>query len=260
MSTKTAPSPPLSTLHKGLNILEFIAKADRLIRLRDVVKEFSMDRSTALRFLKTLQHTGYIEKYEELKAYCITTKLAELHQPRPKLEQLIDQIKPYLVKLAQTTKQVAHLAVLQGENAILVGVENAPSRVRIKQVVGDMDPLYTSAVGKAIFANLPKEEQLSLGASITFIRQTAKTLPNLVALEKEAEQIRRQGIAFDDLEGSEDICCVACPIFDREEKVIFSIGVSMVAGLIDGSITEQQDVILAVRVIAEEISSAVIID
>lgn len=255
MSDKIAP-PPLSTLHKGLNILEYIAKSDRLVRLRDVAEAFSMDRSTALRFLKTLQSTGFIDKYEELKAYSITAKLVELYQPQPKLEQLIDRIKPYLVKLAQTTKQSAHLGILQDKSATLVGVETSPGRIAVKQAVGDLEPLYSSAVGKAIYSFLPDHERIQLAQNLSFKKQTKHTIQTIEALEIEAAIIQNTGVAFDNKEISTEICCIACPIFDKARRPIASIGISMIAALLEGSLSEQQALIAAVTNIAEEVQVA----
>lgn len=247
---------PLSTLLKGLNILEFVVKADRLVRLRDVAEAFSMDRSVALRFLKTLQYSGYIEKYDEIKAYSAGPMLAELHRPLPAIEQLVARIKPYLVRLGQESGQSAHMGVLQGNHAILVGVAPSPGRIGVRQALGDLDPLYSSAVGKAIYAFLPKQERLQYGKAITFIRFTDNTIHNLEALEREAELIRENGVAFDDREGSEDISCIACPLLNKDSRVIASIGISMIAGLIKGPLNEQHQLIAPVQATAKDILSA----
>jgi DNA-binding IclR family transcriptional regulator len=244
---------PLSTLVKGLKILEFVVKAERLVRLRDVAEAFSMDRSVALRFLKTLQYAGYIEKYEEIKAYSAGPMLAELHRPLPAIERLVARIKPYLVRLGQESGQSAHIGVLEGNHAILVGVASSPGRISVKQAVGDLDPLYSSAVGKAIYAFLPDQERLRYGRAITFNRFTDNTIENLEALEHEAALIRDNGVAFDDREGSEDVSCIAGPLFNKDNRVIASIGISMVAGLIRGPLTEQHQLIVPVQAIAKDI-------
>ena len=253
--TAATPKPPLSTLEKGLRILEYVVRADRLVRLKDVSEAFSMDQATALRFLKTLQFAGFIQKYEELKAYSPGPKLAELHQPKPTLEMLVARIKPYLVELATITGQSAHLGVLEGDKAIFAGVAPSPGRVVVKQAVGDLEPLYVSAVGKTLFAYQSEADRKKLGREIQFTKRTANTITDFSALELEAEQIRATELAFDNKEGSEDVCCIACPIFFSNGKIAFSVGISMVAGLLDKPVTEQVDLIRSVTAIAAKINA-----
>jgi DNA-binding IclR family transcriptional regulator len=245
--------PPLSTLARGLEILEFAAKSDRLVRLRDVAEAFNIDRSAALRFLRTLQYMGYIERYEEFKAYAIGPKIYKLYRFQSHIEQVVDHIKPYLVRLGQETGQIAHLGVLDGNRAILVGVASASSRVTVKQTVGDMDSLYSSAVGKAIYAFLPEMERLRLGRTITFTKFTDNTITDLEGLEREATLVRENGIAFDDQEGSEEVSCIACPLFNKDNVVIASIGISLIAGLLKGPITKENKLIECVHTIAGDI-------
>ena len=247
--------PPLTTLDKGLQVLEFIVREERLVRLKDVADAFSMDQSTALRFLKTLQYAGFIQRYEELKAYSPGPKLAELYHPKPSLEMLVARTEPLLVRLAEETGQSAHLGVLEGDNAILAGVAQSPGRIVVKQAVGDLESLYISAVGKVLFAYQTDTVRRSLGQRIRFKRYTATTIPDLQTLELEAEHIRLSGVGFDKQEASEEISCIACPIFDINGKIAFSIGISMVAGLLVGSVTDQHDLISSTKVIAREITA-----
>lgn len=254
LQKQQSAKPPLATLEKGLLVLEFIAQSNQLIRLRDVANHFSMDRSTALRFLKTLEMTGFIEKYEGLKAYAVGPRLNQLTSAPPSREKLLEKIKPYLVDMAESTQNVAHIAVLEGENVALAGVAQSPARVTVKQAVGDLEPLYCSAVGKALYAFMPEEERFALGKAINYIKHTEYTLTNYQDLEAEAEQIREQGVAFDNKEGSLDICCIAVPLFNQNKQPIFSVGISMVAGVANGHPSTQHDLIQKVRLIAEKIS------
>lgn len=243
----------LTTLARGLRVLEYVVKSARLVRLRDVAEAFDMDRSAALRFLRTLEHEGFVTKHESIKAYSIGPKLLTLPRLAPIVEQLIERVRPALVDLAKQTGQWSHLAILQDTRAILVEIVPSDARVAVKQAVGDLEPLYTSAVGKAIYSFLPEAERRGIGAKLVFNRLTDRTLRSVNALEKEARIIRDTRVAFDRGEGNEQVTCIASPILDAQGYPKASIGISIVAAHLDGPVDEERDSIELVKKAARNI-------
>lgn len=241
------PSGTLSTLVRGLRILEYVVRAEKLVRLRDIAEEFGLDRSAALRFLRSLEVEGYISRHVAMKAYSIGPKLLSLPRLPGNVEQLIELARPTLVELARESGQMAHLGVLTGTKAVLVEVVGSGSRVAVKQAVGDLEPLYSSAVGKAIYAFLPDSERTAIGAQIDFITHTSRTLRDLSALEREAETIRRLGVAFDLGEGSDEVTCIGCPILGPAGYPCASIGISFVAAQLSEPVDRRVDDIARVK-------------
>lgn len=246
----------LSTLARGLRVLEYVVKSNRLVRLRDVAEEFQLDRSAALRFLRTLEAEGFISRNESFKVYSIGPKLLALPRLAPVVEQMIEQVRPALIDLAQSSGQWSHLAILHGTQAVLVEVVKSPAKVAVKQAVGDLEPLYSSAVGKAIYAHLPERERREMGNKMKFERHTERTLRSLVALDKEAKAIRDSGVAFDRGEGNEQVTCIACPILDQHGYPRASIGISLVAAHLKGTVDQQYEAIARVVEAARDIEKA----
>lgn len=235
------------TLARGLAILEYVIESKGFVRLRDVAKTFSINRSTALRILQTLESLGYLRKYEELKVYMPGPKTCfNFNQPATD-EELISAAKPHLLELASKTNNCAHLAILKDSRAILIDVEHSPGKITVKQAVDDSEPLYCSAVGKAIYAFLPESRRSDLAGRMLFKQLTPHTLKNVEELETESKAIRSQFVAFDKREISSDVYCIACPILDQFQAPIASIGISIIAATIEGQITEQDALISSVK-------------
>jgi IclR family acetate operon transcriptional repressor len=165
-------------------------------------------------------------------------------------------LAPALIELAHSSGQWSHLAILHGIQAILVEVVKSPAKVAVKQAVGDLEPLYSSAVGKAIYANLPERERREMGQKLKFERHTERTLRNLAALDKEAKAIRDSGVSFDRGEGNEQVTCIACPILDQHGYPRASIGISLVAAHLKGAVDQQYEAIARVVEAARNIEKA----
>ena len=79
----------LTTLSRGLGILEFVARSERFVRLRDVAEHFGLDRSAALRFLRTLEADGWLQRHEAMKLYSVGPKLLSFPRLPASVEQMI---------------------------------------------------------------------------------------------------------------------------------------------------------------------------
>lgn len=249
-----ARAAPLQTLSRGLRILRFVAASPSLVRLRDVAQAFGLERSVALRLLQTLEAEGFLKKHAPLKAYSLGPALADLHQPKSLLEQLTEYSRPYLSELTEATGLTSHIGALDDGRVSLVEVKMAPGPIAVRQMPGDFEQFYCSAIGKAIYAYLPDAERTKLADGVVFHRHKPATLDSVDALERESEVIRREGVAFDRDEGPAPLACIAAPITDGSGLPVASIGVSAIAALVPGPIDQQSRWIETVRDAAAKLS------
>ncbi len=247
----------LTTLSRGLSILEFVAKSERFVRLRDVAEHFGLDRSAALRFLRTLEADGYLTRHEAMKMYSVGPKLLSFPRLPTSVERIVAVARPVLVELARAAGHISHLAVLAGNQAILVEVAPSDSPVCVKQAVGDLEPLNSSAVGKALYAFLPDAERSRLGARIAFVPHTPHTIMDLEALEAEVCEIRSSGVAFDRNEGNDQVSCLGCPVLDAQGRPLASIGLSYVTAHLPCPVDSMVDDIARTMAAARRIEAAV---
>lgn len=238
---------PLQTLSRGLRILRFIGSNPGLVRLRDVARAFELERSVALRILQSLEAEGFVRKHGPLKAYSLGPALDGLSSPRSLVERLSERARPFLEELTRATGQTAHIGILEDERAVLVQVLLADGPVIVQQSPGDLEHLYCSAIGKAIYAFLPSPERDSIAARMVFESYKETTLRSVGALEAECEKIRADGVAFDRNEGPAPLACIAVPILDSHNYPVASVGISSVAPLLRGPIDNHMTWIEAVK-------------
>jgi DNA-binding IclR family transcriptional regulator len=91
---------------------------------------------------------------------------------------------------------------------------------------GKSAPAHCSSLGKAIMAFLPEAEYQAVLASEPLNAHTPRSIVDPQRFTIELKAIRGQGYATDDEEHVIGSCCVAAPIFDKQNRPVGAIGVS----------------------------------
>lgn len=237
----------IRSLSKGLKVLELVITARKPMRLRDIAAALDHEPSTALRILATLEECGFVSKDDDSKLYSAGPMLARLRRFAPAQGLLVERLRPFLKHLNDATGMTTYLGVMEHDEAMLIEVVPAQHVVSVRQMPGDREPLYRGAVGKALLANQPEPLQNALISGMRFQRFTANTITNGDRLKRELEEVRTAGVAFDEAEGHEDVCCIAAPLLDDVGYPLGAIGISMVKALVSNGARGQLEWIDLVR-------------
>lgn len=236
-------------------MLEDLVLADRPLRLRDFVAKYGVDRASAFRFLATLEKFGAAARDPGTKAYTRGSKLVGWLAAANHELRIAEVARPYLVELARETGESGHTAVLSGDQALLIDYVPAPTMVTVKNRVGVHEPLYCTAVGKAILAFLPDAERERLSERLEVVRYTARTIDSREALRKELARVRNEGVAVDHAEYNELLMCIGAPLLGREGRLFGSMGISMIRALMQRSPGRLKSLIQPVKVFAARASA-----
>lgn len=119
----------------------------------------------------------------------------------------------FLVKLSNELRETVDLAIVKRDHLVFVDQVIGSQRLRTVSAVGESFPLYCTANGKAVLAQLerPMIEKL-LGKS--FEKRTPRTLTRLDELLAELEEVRKIGVAFDCEEHTLGICAAGVALRD----------------------------------------------
>lgn len=222
--TDKKPYYRISSLVKGLQIVEFLAENNDL-SVTEIARALKQDRSTCNRFLMTLKDLGYIAtgsggRYRPtLKMFEIGNKIASTVEVRP-------QARGYMKKLAGMFGETVNLGRLDGFDVVTIDVVSGQEIIRFDAPIGNRSPIHTLAMGKAILAYCPEEEQKTYLASAELRAFTQNTIVDKSKFRRELSRIRKQGYATDNEEWALGIRCVAVPIFDYTTFPSHAISIS----------------------------------
>lgn len=204
----TAPA-----LEKGIDILELLAEERRPLSLRQIGERLGRSKSELFRMIMVLQSRGYIAREAAGDAFILTPRLFELGMRTPRVRELLDAAVPEMRRLAEETRQSAHLVVLsQGETVVVASISGG-SDMSFSLRPGYRRPLTEATSGRVILAFQPPE-----AAS----RWIAEARPRVGAgfdadeLEESLARIRRQGFEIHASRDVVGITDIGCPVFGED--------------------------------------------
>jgi DNA-binding IclR family transcriptional regulator len=227
MDSETRSDPTLSTLNRGLQILELLASGDAKagMTLTELGRAFGMHRSTLFRFLATLRGRGYIERDSVTYRYLIGPRgliLAGAYLDRLEIRHVG---RPALQTLCERTGEMVHLVILDQADAITIERIEGKHPSSLQTAFGARRPAYCTASGKAILAHLTAEE-IDRALPSVMPAFTARTITSAARLFEELSEVRRRGFAIDDEERIEGLRCVAAPIFGSDGRVLGALSLA----------------------------------
>jgi DNA-binding IclR family transcriptional regulator len=210
---------------KVIQILERLDQAPGGLLLREIVNSTSINKSTAYRFLSHLESEGYVFRDSD-GYYMVGPKLARLGSGATYQATLCRTSARILEKLRTETGETVSVAVLDGSEILYLNVFECQHILRVVSEVGKHRPLYCTALGKAVLAHLPPEQQRKIISQTTFERFTPHTLCSAEELRKDLHKIHRRGYALDEEETVVGARCIAVAVLNRDRTVIGGISVS----------------------------------
>ena len=207
-----------STVLRSFQVLEIVAAASTPMTVNDVAEEIKMDKTTVYRMLMTLVEAGYVIRDELSKRYRLGYKVVSLSRNLLVENEVSNLIRQTLEDLSEKTCETLHYAVLDGNETVLVQRVKGKQLVSIDFQIGDRSKLHCTAIGKALlaFQDIRYIEHIIAAGLPKF---TSHTITDPDTFRQELQRIRSQGYAIDDLELSENMRCIAVPIFEGGGRV-----------------------------------------
>ncbi|MBN9272189.1 MAG: IclR family transcriptional regulator, partial [Mesorhizobium sp.] len=223
--------------------------------LPELSPRFNMDRASAFRFLQTLEHRGFLRKDATTKEYDVGGRIYYWASRLREKTRLIDSFHEQLQRLASITQQTTHLGLFVNDRVLLADFALSDSIISIRHCIGVLEPLYSSAVGKAVLAFLPVERREALINNIEFVRLTGNTIMNADALRIDLAITRDRGYAIDANETHEGLTCIARPIFGKDGVPVASIGITCVTALVSAEPGRFEHLIQSIQAMGSEITT-----
>lgn len=212
------------TLLKGLQVLTHVARSDRNVRTTDVASELNMTKSNAYRLLRTLEAAGFVRQNPDTKDFAASTKLWELGTLVMSRLDLRERASDALRRLAETSRETVHLAILDGAEVVYIDKIDSPEPVASYTRLGGRAPAYCVATGKALLSVLPEIELASLLTSLKQYSPSTITEPD--ALYADLAATRARGFAINRGEWRDAVWGLASPIRNMAGTAVAAVGVS----------------------------------
>jgi DNA-binding IclR family transcriptional regulator len=233
-SVRPRPSPqagrgaaPTRTLLRGLDVIDALSAADALgLGTSAIADSTGLDKATVSRLLRTLVEAGWVRQDEVTRRYRLTAKIVRLAGSVRAHLDLRTAAAPHLRALRQRLGETVHLGVMEDARVFYLDKLEAPNSIQLVSRVGQLMPLHTTSLGKAILAALPEEECEAILAGIDFAPRTEMTIDNIEDFREALALTRERGFATDDRENEPLGACVAAAIMGADGRPLGAISAS----------------------------------
>jgi DNA-binding IclR family transcriptional regulator len=214
---------PVRTTEKTLTLVEELMRKGPC-GVSELAGELDMGKSAVHNHLNTLRKHGYVLK--DGNAYRLALKFLEVGGHSRKSMEIYQVAEPEVKSLATETGELANLLIEEQGMGVYLMRAKGDQAVDLDTYAGLRTNLHTTALGKAILANLPEEEVEAILDRHGLKRKTARTVGTREELFETLAEIRERGYATDNGERLEGLRCVASAITSSNGEVLGSISVS----------------------------------
>ncbi len=207
-------------------LLKCLAKAGASLKMRELAARLGLDRSTTYRVLLSLEKCGLVEKDPKTGEFSLGVGAFDIGSAYLRKTDLMQVAKPIMTELAGKAQETVNLAILSGAEILYIDKVDSPRSVGVMSKIGQKNPLYCTALGKALLAFQAKEDQSRILQGMQFRARTSRTITKRAQLMAELEKTFRRGYALDQREIEEEVECIAAPIRNHLGAVIAAISIS----------------------------------
>ncbi|TYQ19038.1 UNVERIFIED_ORG: IclR family transcriptional regulator [Zoogloea ramigera] len=229
-STKAAPADPKNTvqsLAKGFKVLQAFTAQEPELTMAEVARKAGLDNATAFRFLNTLVGLGYVDKVDNSRLFRLSLNVLDLGFHAIARSDLRTLARPVLRGLVGEVNEAASIGVLDGSSVVYVErVQAGLTQLGVDVRIGSRVAAYSSAVGQAILAWLPQDQQVKVLRGQPLVKLTETTLTDIDALLERLAQIRALGYAVSNQETVAGLYVMAAPVLDIDGLPVASLSVA----------------------------------
>lgn len=214
-----------SSIDKTLAVLEALAEHHRVT---DIAAATGLTKSTVHRILQGLVTWGFARP-DGLGSYEPGTRILTLAGRVMYRFDPARQASGALHALCEATGFTTHFAIRDADEAVYVDKQEGRRPYQMPSRIGMSVALHTTAIGKAVLAELSDAEVLAICRRTGLAPRTPHTLTSEEDLLAHLAGVRALGYAIDDEENEPGIRCLGVAVFDHTGQVLGGISVSTLA-------------------------------
>lgn len=214
---------PVQSTEKTLEIIRKLHE-ETGIRVTDLADRLDMNKSTVHNHLQTLDIHGFVTDTPD--GYELSLRFLEIGGKRRRDMPLFKKSRSDLDDLANQSGEVANLLVEQGGKGVYIYRTMGEQAIELPAFIGMHTELHATSLGKAILAFLPEDRVDQILDHYGLPSETKNTVTDRSDLMDELEQVRADGVAYDDEEKLMGLRCVAAPITTPDQEVLGAISIS----------------------------------
>ena len=210
---------------RPLALLELFAEMKRPLSLTEVARGLGAPVSTCFNLLRSLEAVGFLSNVGGRRHVYPTRKIYDVARVIVAHEPWTERFGTQLERLRDLTGETAILGTWQGDQVVYLAVLEGPKTIRYTAKAGDLKPLHSSAIGKALLTRLDPQRRGKLVDQLSLDAKTSMTITDRAALLADLDRAAMDGVAITRGENVADVMAIAMPLrLDSSEYAIAVAG------------------------------------
>lgn len=214
-----------STLIRGFMVLETIMRAHKPLTSAYLAEDLDLPKATVHRIAQQLEEEGLLQREAGGKRFVGGQRLRRLAAAVLSNAAINGSRHMVLQGLSQQINETCNLTALDGNELIYLDRIESNWPYRIHLPVGSHLPLYCTAAGKLLLANMKPAWRHRYLKAITLEKHTSKTLLEKTALREQLRQVTLEDVGYDTGEYIDGMIALAVPVKNAEGEVLYAIAV-----------------------------------
>jgi IclR family acetate operon transcriptional repressor len=185
-----------------------------------------MTKTSVYRIVSTLQRRGYLSREASERVFIAGPALLAFARLLIGNTALTALAHPILQDLHEELGETINLAILDRHRILYVDMVESAQGLRMAAQVGTSGSVYSTALGKAILADLPRDQARKILTSVERPAYTANTKTGIADLMHELDAVKAHGWALDDEENEVGARCIGVAVRDSAGMSIGAISAS----------------------------------
>jgi DNA-binding IclR family transcriptional regulator len=226
MPAKDAASAENQSVARALRILHLLAERQVALGVREIARQLDVAPSIAQRLISTMANAGFVEQTGANLRYSIGYKAFQVGNAFIGRNNLHSAVMPELYALADQHIN-GFLGVRRDRSVVYLATVPSSGPIAITHRPGAETHLHSTALGKALLAEMPDPEVRALLAQEPLTKLTPKTKISVTHLVAELEDVRRLGYAINDEENREGLYSAGAVVRDSSGHAVAALSGSV---------------------------------
>lgn len=219
---------PIQAVEKALAILQVLSEnADRpAMGITEIADRIGVSKSTTHRLVATLAQHNFVARQGPAGRYQLGWAFHQAAQRQAQDNGTRELALPLMQQVCGTLGETVNLGVRHGAHLIIVESQEVPTGLKVETPTGVPQPLYNSALGKALLMDMDRSAVRQLLGPGPYAAHASRTITSFGELWTNLEACRAQGYALDDEEAIDDVRCVGAPVRDYRQEIVAAVSVT----------------------------------
>lgn len=201
---------PAPAVLRAAAILELIAAhPDNPPRITDLAVDLGLPKSSTTNIVTALVEAGLARRNGS--TYTLGPTLVDLASAFLKDEDPILRFRQFVPALPTASQETVQLGTLSGADVVYLARHEGNQTITMTSSVGKRLPASSTALGKAMLANVSDDRVASIVAE-PLRPLTLRSHTTIESLLTDLETVRGRGYAVDDEEASPNVVCLAVAV------------------------------------------------